>query len=145
MNMDWDEAKGYAPLVLRLFLGVAFVIAGLDKIFTFSAKAGMFGNMFGGVGSAVLILAIVIELVCGLALVLGVYTRWAAVPLMAMMVVAFVVTFGVGESPNVIATLREIMVLNTGGSNIPVNWAFFAGLLSLFLSGSEKAALKPEE
>ena len=52
--------------------------------------------------------------------------------------VAFVKTFKLGSAPNFIGTLREIMVMNTGGGNTAVNFAYFAGLLSLAFSGCKQ-------
>ena len=142
MMRDYAE---YSTLVLRIFFGIAFIIAGLDKVLSFSMAKGMFEGMFGaGLGGFMIILAIIIELLCGLALLLGLYTRIAAGILALMIVVAFAVTFKLGQAPHFIGILREIAVMNTGGSNTAVNFAYFAALLSLVFSGSKVAALKPD-
>ena len=136
----------YSTFILRLFFGIAFIIAGLDKVLTYSMAKGMFEGMFGaGMGGFMLILAIVIELVCGLALLLGLYIRIAAAILALMIVVAFAVTFKLGQALHFIGILREITVMNTGGSNTAVNFAYFAALLSLVFSGTKVAAVKPDD
>ncbi|MEK6862193.1 MAG: DoxX family membrane protein [Nanoarchaeota archaeon] len=142
MMRDYAE---YSTLVLRIFFGIAFIIAGLDKVLSFSMAKGMFEGMFGaGLGGFMIILAIIIELLCGLALLLGLYTRIAAGILALMIVVAFIVTFKLGQAPHFVGILREISVMNTGGGNTAVNFAYFAALLSLVFSGSKVAALKPD-
>ena len=139
------NAAQYGTLVLRLFLGIAFIIASLDKILSYSMAKGMFEGLFGSsLGGFMIILAIIIELVCGIALVLGYYTKAAAGLLAVLILVAFVVTFKLGQTPNFIGTLREIAVMNTGGGNTAVNYAFFGALLSLVFTGSKVAALKPD-
>ena len=118
-------------MILRIFLGVAFLIAGLDKILSFDGTKGMFEGMFGGAGFAMLLLAIVIEIVGGISLVSGYWIKYSAPVLGVLIFVAFVATFKLGMAPNIVATLREIFVMNTGGGNTAVNLAFLAGLVSL--------------
>jgi len=138
--LKWfEERKDWAPLVLRLFFGVAFIVAALDKILTMPMAKEMFGMMFGGAGAAMLYLAIAIELLGGLALLFNYKTRAAAIVLAVFILVAFVKTFKFGDAPHFIGTLREIVVMNTGGGNTAVNFAYFAGLLALaFNSGKER-------
>lgn len=139
-----NEYAEYSTFVLRLFLGIAFVVAGLDKVLSWSMAKGMFEGFFGGAGTIMLALAVLIELVGGVSLLLGFHTRYAATTLAVLILVAFITTFKLGDAPHFIGTLREIMVMNTGGGNTAVNWAFFAGLLSLALSGSSFKALKED-
>lgn len=133
----------YSTFVLRLLFGIAFIIAGLDKILTYSMASGMFKTLFGqSIGGIALIVAIVIELLFGLALLLGFYTRVAATILALLILVAMATTFKLGEASNFVGTLREITVMNTGGGNTAVNFAYFAALLSLVFSGSNVLSLK---
>ena len=142
--VDWEMYRDYGPVVLRIALGVAFLVAGLEKVIGFEMVSGMFSQLFGGAGTAMLVLAILIELVCGLALVVGFYARWAALPLLVLIAVAFASTFKINPDATGISMLREIMVMNTGGGNTAVNFAYFFGLLSLFLTGSSVGAVKPD-
>ena len=136
----------YSTFILRVFFGLAFLIAGLDKVFTYSMTKGMFQTMFGNsIGGYMLILAIIIELAGGLALLLGIFTRIAALLLALTMVVAFVVTFDIGQATHFVGTLREIIVMNTAGRNTAVNFAYFAALLSLVFSGTKVVAVKPNK
>lgn len=121
-------------IILRLFFGLAFVVAGLDKILSFSSAKGMFISLFGALGVFMLVVAIIIELIGGLALLANVRAKWASGALAVFMVAALVSTFKVGDAPNVIAWVRELLVMNTGGSNVPVTLSYLAGLLAIFFS-----------
>ena len=140
--MNMEKCKQYGPLVLRLMLGVAFVIAALDKILGIEMMKGMFQGLFGaGLGAPLLYLAIVVELAGGLMLIFGWHTREAAAVLAVLILVAFVTTFKLGQTANTIGMLREVMVMNTGGGNTAVNWAYFAGLLALVFNGCEQCMM----
>lgn len=133
----FEEHSHWGPVILRIFLGVAFIVAGLDKILGIEMAKNMFQSFFGaGMGVYLLYLVIAIELVGGLMLLFGLKVRLAASVLAALILVAFVKTFALGTASNVIATLREVMVMNTGGGNTAVNYAYFAGLLALIFSNS---------
>ncbi len=138
--------KEYSTFILRLFFGVAFIVAGLEKVLTFGMATGMFNQLFGaGLGTPMLVLAILLELVGGTALLVGWHTKWAAGALAALIFVAFVTTFKINPQASGIGMLREIMVMNTGGGNTAVNFAYFAALVSLAISGSSINAVKPDE
>jgi len=133
--MKKDRAE-LGTLVLRIALGVAFVVAALDKVLSLPMATDMFKMLFGSdAGAGLLYLAIVIELVGGVMLLLNWHVREAAGVLALFIVVAFVTTFKLGAAPHMIGTLREVLVMNTGGGNTAVNFAYFAMLLSLVLSG----------
>lgn len=70
---------------------------GWDKLINFSAKSGKFPDPIG-VGSAPSLgLAVFSEVFCAAALILGLFTRAAAVPLLiTMLVAAFIVHGGDG-------------------------------------------------
>ena len=134
-----EERAHWAPAILRIFFGVAFIVAALDKIMSLPMATEMFSGMFGGAGPALLYLAIAIELLGGLALLFNWHAACAALVLAVFILVAFVKTFGYNpDAPNFIAVLREIMVMNTKPANTAVNFAYFAGLLSLAFSGCKQ-------
>lgn len=132
-----SKHKTLGPKILRWFLGVAFLVAGLDKILSYPMAKGMFEGMFGGLGGVMIIVAIVVEILGGLALLFGKQVRLASSLLAVMILVAFIVTFKLGDAPHFIGTLREIMVMNTGGGNTAVNFMYFAGLVSTALLAKE--------
>jgi uncharacterized membrane protein YphA (DoxX/SURF4 family) len=137
------HTKSCTPvMILRVFFGIAFIVAGLDKIFSFSMAKDMFEGIFGSIGGALLILTLIVELAGGIALVTGFHTRITASVLALVMVVALISTFKIGESMHFIGTLREILVMNTGGANTAATLAYLAALLSLTFSGSDCCAVK---
>ena len=90
------SGNGLAPVqrwgitILRVVVGIVFLAHGGQKLFVwgFSAVAGFFGQL--GIPAPMLAAVIVtlVEFLGGLALVLGLYTRWAAIPLALNMAVA---------------------------------------------------------
>ncbi|MBI4146072.1 DoxX family protein [Candidatus Woesearchaeota archaeon] len=131
--MDWfAEHKQWGPVILRTFFGVAFLIAALDKILSFGMAKGMFEGLFGtSLGAPALYLAILIELAGGLMLLLNWHAACAARVLSVFILVALVKTWQIGSATNAIGMLRELLVMNTGGGNTAVNFAYLAGLLNL--------------
>jgi uncharacterized membrane protein YphA (DoxX/SURF4 family) len=85
----WDFL---APLLLRLFLSVVFISAGWNKLASFDSTVAWFGNPDWGLGlpfpAVMAFLATGAELAGGVLLLLGLATRYFAVPLMVTMLVA---------------------------------------------------------
>jgi len=78
-----------APLLLRIFLAPIFIIAGYGKLTDLDSTAYYFGEILGMPAPMFMaIMAGAIELVGGIALILGLATRWFAIPLMITMIVA---------------------------------------------------------
>lgn len=134
----FNEHQDWAPAILRIGFGIAFLVAGLDKILGLPMAKEMFTGLFGGAGPALLYLAIAIELIGGLALLFNWHAACAALILAVFILIAFVKTFKLGQVTNMVGTLREIIVMNTGGGNTAVNFAYFIGLMSLAFSGCKQ-------
>jgi len=62
--------------------------------------------------------------------------------LAVFILIAFVKTFKLGAAGNMVGTVREILVMNTGGGNTAVNFAYFIGLMSLAFSGCKQCVKK---
>lgn len=81
-----------APLLLRLFLAPVFISAGLTKMAAFESTVSWFGNPDWGLGlpfpGLMAFLATTTEIAGGILLLLGLGTRYIAVPLMITMLVA---------------------------------------------------------
>jgi putative oxidoreductase len=83
-----------ASLILRLSLGIVFLAHGLQKTFGMFSGPGLngFSNMLSGLGFKPALLwasvAAFIELIGGVCLVLGVFTKSMATLIMLLMVVA---------------------------------------------------------
>lgn len=93
----------YAAFVLRLALGIMFLAHGLTKllVFTPAGTAGFFSSI--GFPGWLAYPVIAFELIGGLFLILGVFTRWVAALAVVQLFVASTVHFGNGwafASPN---------------------------------------------
>ena len=91
--LDATRRAGFlAPLLLRLYLAPIFIAAGLNKLGTFDSTVNWFGNQEWGLGLPLpwlmAFLAVGAELVGGFLLLIGLATRYVAVPLMITMLVA---------------------------------------------------------
>ncbi len=82
-------------LLLRLaFGGTMLVQHGLPKLLSFSSKMDRFPDPIGLGSTVSLSLAVSAEVFCAAAVVVGLFTRLAAIPLMITMLVAFFVVHG---------------------------------------------------
>lgn len=83
---------GVGPLLLRLYLAPVLIQAGWTKLSAFEDTAAWMGNPEWGLGLpfpyVMTALAAGTEFIGGLALVIGLATRWVAVPLIVTMLVA---------------------------------------------------------
>ncbi len=80
------QLQGWGTTVLRIVTGIIFLLAGGQKLFTgFIELGSLLLVPFVMVGSLV-------ELLCGAALVVGLFTRWVSVPL-ALLMLADIVVF----------------------------------------------------
>jgi putative oxidoreductase len=66
------------PLLARLGLGGLFVLFGIRSITGFAGSVAYFTKLGFPAPEAMVVLAIIIQIVAGLALVIGWQTRWAA-------------------------------------------------------------------
>ncbi len=85
--VDW-----LGPLALRLYLVPVFWVAGMNKVGGFKNVVGWFGNPDWGLGLPMpwlmAFLATSAEVVGAILLLLGLATRWIAIPLIVTMIVA---------------------------------------------------------
>lgn len=130
---NWFKHAGkYAPIPLRIVLGIAFILHGLGK---FGASPGLenFGKMLAGVGvpAAAVVAFIVasIELVGGIFLLAGFLTRYAALLIGLVMVFAIVLVkrnmgFIGGYELDLAFLAGAISLLMTGGGSISIDGLF---------------------
>jgi putative oxidoreductase len=112
-------------LILRLGAGILIVHHGYGKITHFNEMKSQFMNFMGLGASVSLGLVIFAEFFCGLLLILGLFTRFACIPLILVMcVVLFKVfaldVFGKGEIP-AMYLISFITILFCGAGAISVD------------------------
>lgn len=77
-----------ALLIARLLMAAVFLLFGVRSILGFAGSVGYFTNLGFPAPEAMVVLAIIIQLVAGLALIIGWQMRWAAWLLVAYVVIA---------------------------------------------------------
>jgi putative oxidoreductase len=122
----------YAALLLRVSLGVMFLAHVGLKIFVFSIPGfiGYFGSL--GLPAIVAYAVIALELFGGVALILGVYAPWVALPLALEMLGTIVLVHGANG---------WLFTSKGGGWEYPAFWV--VGLIILYLLGDGAMALRP--
>ncbi|MGC2332989.1 MAG: DoxX family protein [Candidatus Acidiferrales bacterium] len=73
-----NSSGGIVPLIGRILLSSVFIIAGIGKIGGFSMEEGFVASKHLPLPAVALAIAMIIELVGGLAILVGFYTRFTA-------------------------------------------------------------------
>jgi putative oxidoreductase len=106
MDTLFETTKPYSTLVGRVLIATLFVVAGASKI---GAYAGTQAYMqSAGVPGAVLPLVILVELGGGLAIILGLYTRLAALVLAGFSIITALVFHTGADQVSQIMLLKNV-------------------------------------
>ncbi len=118
----------YTPLLLRLFAGIVFVLAGWGKL---SAGPQGFAQMLSFLPQPLFWawLVSLIEFLGGIALILGLFVRWASIPLGITMLVATIIVwlaqgFGAATAPLWGVALCKVLFWTGAGKyyNLEKKW-----------------------
>lgn len=122
----------YAALLLRVSLGIMFLAHVYLKfaVFTIPGFVGFFHSL--GLPAIVAYAVIVLEIVGGIALILGIYAAWFAIPLALEMIGTIILVHG-GNG--------WVFTNKGGGWEYPAFWTI--ALIAVYLLGDGAAALKP--
>lgn len=122
----------YAALILRLSLGLMFLAHVWLKIFVFGVPA--FAASFASLGLPAILAygVIALELLGGVALILGIYASWVALPLALEMLGTIVLVHGANG---------WLFTNKGGGWEYPAFWTI--GLVAVYLLGDGAMALRP--
>jgi putative oxidoreductase len=120
-----DSAFSLATFLLRIGAGSLMMVNhGFDKLLHFSQKSGSFADPFGIGHPTSMALVIFAEFFCAAFIILGLFTRLAAVPLVIAMSVALFYAnkgqiFGSGENAAVYLTcFLAILFLGPGRASL---------------------------
>jgi putative oxidoreductase len=128
------QTAPYAALILRLSLGLMFLAHVALKIivFTIPGFVGYFGSL--GLPAIMAYGVIALELIGGVALILGIYASWVAVPLALEMLGTIFFVHGANG---------WLFTNKGGGWEYPAFWAI--SLVALYLLGDGAMALRPSQ
>ncbi|MGC4034606.1 MAG: DoxX family protein [Chitinophagaceae bacterium] len=98
-----DNGVSFAALLLRVAIGSMMLPHGFSKLMGFASKSGSFFDPFHIGSTASFCLVIFAEVFCSAFIILGLFTRFACIPLIIDMTVALWYAhhwqiFGVGET-----------------------------------------------
>lgn len=117
-----DGAFSFAMLVLRLGVGFLMLVNhGLDKLMHFAEKAPRFADPFGIGSTTSLSMVVFAEFFCSVFIILGLFTRLAAIPLILAMSIALFYAhkgqlFGEGEYAALYLTCYITLLFTGPGS-----------------------------
>ncbi len=115
-------------LVGRLLMAALFLPAGFSKVAGFAGTVGYIASKGGPVPEVAAIIAIIVEVGGGLALILGFKARWAAFALAAFTLVATVMFHNYWTFPAEQQMMQQLMFMK--------NVAVIGGLLTLAAWGA---------
>jgi putative oxidoreductase len=121
-----DGLNKYIPLISRILLGLIFVLAGFGKLMDPAGNAGYVAS--GGLPGFFVWPAMALELLGGIALIIGFKARWVALALAGFSLLAAVLYHN-----NFADQVQMIMFLK--------NLAIAGGLLMVYVHGAGKYAV----
>jgi putative oxidoreductase len=99
LNAGAERLQGYVLLAVRLLLAPLFIYSGIGKILAFGLTASRLPGGEAGFGMFLAAGAILVELGCSTALILGIWTRWASLILIAFTIAATLMFHNFWASP----------------------------------------------
>lgn len=123
-----STASNLAALIGRLLIALMFILAGIGKIGGFAGVAGYIGSKGLPLPHLLAVGTIVLEIVAGLALLVGFKTRWAAAALAAFTVLATLLFHNYWAMPADQQQIQQLMFMK--------NLAIVGGLLMITVLGA---------
>ncbi|MAF34273.1 hypothetical protein CMO91_00335 [Candidatus Woesearchaeota archaeon] len=127
--MHLHRYEDYAIIPLRLVLAAIFLFAGINKALSLSGTAEMFAGMGIPVPVVFAFIVMILEIVGGLCLLLGLFTRYASLWLTVIMIVAIAL---VGWKQLLVPVTRM---------NFFMLLAVLGGLITMILAGAKRPSL----
>jgi putative oxidoreductase len=119
--------KDVAALIGRVALALIFVTSGFAKLIHFGGTAGQIADHGVPLPYVAAAIAVVIELGCGLAILAGWMTRWAALAFVVFLIVITPIYHGYWSAPDAERMVNQIMFWK--------NVSMLGGFLLIFAFG----------
>ena len=126
MEQKMDKFDVYTMPVGRVLIALIFIMSGMNKIFDYEATAGWMDSM--GVPSSLLPGVIALEVLGGLAIIVGWQTRWVALALAGFTILSAVIFHNDFSNQNEVGNFMK-------------NIAISGGFLFLFANGGGRWSL----
>jgi putative oxidoreductase len=125
-KMVYEKLAQYGPLPIRILAGIAFIIHGLPKLSDIAGTEDFFANMVGLPAAMALPIGL-LEVIGGIALLVGALTRIASILLIIEMIGSTIVAklsrgFVGGYELDLLLMAISISLLLTGPGRISVEW-----------------------
>ena len=127
-----DTLQSPLALVGRVLLALMFVMAGFSKIAGFAGTVGYMQSKGLPAAQVLAALTIVLEIGGGLAIMLGLYTRWAALALAAFTLLATLIFHNFWAMPAEQQMMQQLMFMK--------NLSVIGGLLVVAALGAGSAS-----
>lgn len=131
MNLKNEKLTSIGLLLLRVGIGGLMLAHGIAKVQGFGEMSGSFPDPIGMGSKLSLIMAIGAEVGCSILLVVGLFSRLAAIPLAFTMVVAMLVVHGADpwkvKELAAIYLLVYVSLILTGPGLFSLDQRFFGG------------------
>ena len=124
--MAYEKLAQYGPLPIRVLAGIAFIIHGLPKLSNIAGTEHFFANMVG-LPAAMALPVGLLEVIGGIALIVGVLTRIASI-LFIIEIIGSTITakisrgFVGGYEVDLLLMAISISLLLTGPGRISIGW-----------------------
>jgi putative oxidoreductase len=130
MNMDKKDLHLIGHTLLRVTIGLMFVVTGINKLRNISGIEGMLGNLGFPISSVFAWILALSELIFGFLIFLGFKTKFTSLPLAFILLVA------------------EVLVVIPNSGILSVNSFFhliaISGLITIALTGPGKFSITKE-
>lgn len=114
--------KSPVPFIARILLCFIFIVAGVSKITNFAGSQQYMTAYHVPVAAVLLVIAILIEILCGLSILLGFKARWGSIILVIYMVIITLIFHAKFSDPMMFVMFQK-------------NLAIIGGLLLIFHFG----------
>ena len=128
MDMSLEKVSSFAPLPIRVMGGIAFIMHGLPKLENTQGTQGFFGSV--GLPPELALPIGLLEVIGGIALILGIFTRIASILFAIEMVLAILIV----KSGNWF----------TGEGGFEVDLLVMSIAISLLLSGPGRISIEKD-